>query len=314
MRKTQPSLNALRAFEAAARHLSFTKAGVELRVSQAAVSYQVKTLEELLGVRLFHRVTRGLALTDEGQALAPVLIECFARMAGILERFEDGHYREVVTVGAVGTFAVGWLLPRLRAFSESHPFVDLRLLTNNNRIDMAGEGLDFAIRFGDGSWTGTDAVCLFSAPLAPLCAPETAVRLKQPKDLTREVLLRSYRVDEWTRWFAAAGLPCPLLKGPVFDSSLALAEAAAQGAGVALLPARLFAHDLRRRRLVRPFDLAVDVGAYWLTWLRSKPLTGAMHAFKQWLMEASAADRDRPAPTAKPSAKRRTPRAAAPRT
>src|ERR1700744_3068883 len=138
-------LNALRAFEASARHLSFTRAGLELGVTQAAVSHQVKGLEARLGAALFRRLPRGLALTDEGQSLLPVLDESFARMGQALDRFVAGHVREVLTVGVVGTFAVGWLLPRLGAFREAEPFVDLRIATHNNRVDLAGEGLDCAI-------------------------------------------------------------------------------------------------------------------------------------------------------------------------
>lgn len=134
-------LNALRAFEASARHLSFTRAAIELCVTQAAVSHQVKSLEAQLNVALFKRLPRGLMLTSEGETLLPVLRECFDRIAQTLGRFDGGHYREVLTVGAVGTFAVGWLLPRLGDFQARFPYVDLRLSTNNNRVDVAAEGL-----------------------------------------------------------------------------------------------------------------------------------------------------------------------------
>ena len=278
-------LNALRAFEAAARQLSFTRAGLELRVTQAAVSHQVKGLEATLGVSLFRRLPRGLALTEEGEALLPVLSDAFRRIGAALERFEGGRLREVLTLGAVGTFVTGWLLPRLADFRAAHPFVDLRLLTNNNRVDLAGEGLDCAIRFGDGAWHGTRATRLLAAPLSPLCAPDLARRLRAPADLARETLLRSYRTDEWTRWFAAAaGLPAPAIRGPVFDSSLTMAEAAVQGAGVALLPARMFGHELRQGRLARPFAAEVTLGAYWLARLGSRAETPAMAAFRAWLL------------------------------
>jgi LysR family transcriptional regulator of beta-lactamase len=284
MRSNLP-LNALRAFEASARHLSFTRAGLELFVTQAAISHQVKGLEEILGVRLFRRLPRGLALTDEGLALLPVLEDAFRRIGATLDRFEGGRLREVLTVGAVATFAVGWLLPRLRDFQDAHPFVDLRILTNNNRVDLAGEGLDCAIRFGNGAWHGTEAVRLLEAPLSALCAPALAERLRTPADLGSLPLLRSYRADEWARWFEAAGGACPALRGIVFDSSIAMAEAAAQGAGAALLPVALFARDLRDRRLVRPFATEIAAGAYWLTWLKSRSETRAMAAFREWLGE-----------------------------
>ncbi len=281
-------LNALRAFEASARHLSFTRAGLELRVTQAAVSHQVNSLEEILGVRLFRRLSRGLALTDEGQALLPVLADSFARIRATLDRFENGHYREVVTVGAVGTFATGWLLPRLQNFCAAHPYIDLRLLTNNNRVDLAGEGLDYAIRFGDGSWHGVEAAPLFPAPLSAVCTPAIAARLHEPADVAGETLLRSYRADEWARWFDAAGTACPTIRGAVFDSSVTMAEAAAQGIGVALLPVRMFSRELDAGRLVQPFRTEIALGQYWLTSLKSKRETAAMQAFRAWLLEGAA--------------------------
>jgi LysR family transcriptional regulator, regulator of gene expression of beta-lactamase len=277
----------LRAFEAAARHESFTRAGLELHVTQAAVSHQVKSLEGILGVLLFRRLPRGLALTEEGEALHPILTEALRRIANTLDRFEGGRMREVLTLGVVGTFAIGWLVSRLREFSAAYPFVDLRLMTNNNRVDLAGEGLDYAIRFGDGAWHGTEAARLFNAPLSPLCAPAVARRLSQPADLARETLLRSYRADEWTRWFAAAGLPSRVIRGFVFDSSLAMAEAAVQAAGVALLPVCMFERDVQQERLIQPFPIDVTLGAYWLTRLKSRAETRAMQAFRDWLLAAS---------------------------
>jgi len=282
-------LNALRAFEAAARNLSLTRAGLELHVTQAAVSHQVKTLEDILGTPLFRRLPRGLALTEEGEALLPVVSNAFRDISGTLERFQGGRLREVLTVGAVGTFVTGWLLPRLDAFQAAHPFVDLRLMTNNNRVDLAGEGLDYAIRFGDGAWHGTETVQLFEAPLTPHCTPALARRLQQPGDLAREILLRSYRTDEWARWFDAAGLPCPVLRGFVFDSSITMADAALGAAGVALLPAPMFARHRRDGRLARPFATEVTLGAYWLTRLKSRTESRAMLAFKQWMLAASGA-------------------------
>jgi LysR family transcriptional regulator of beta-lactamase len=278
-------LNALRAFEVSARHLSFTRAGNELHLTQTAVSQHVKNLEHRLGKQLFRRVPKGLALTDEGIALLPVLVDAFDRIATTLEACKSNLRKEVLSVGTVGTFAVGWLLPRMRDFQARHPFVELRLLTNNNRVDLAGEGLDYAIRFGDGHWHGTEAMHLFSAPLAPVAAPSVAARIRTFRDLGRETLLRSYRTDEWAAWFQKAGSEPPLLTGPIFDSSLVLADAAAQGAGVALLPLRLFSRDLQGRRLVNLFDTQVDLGSYWLTKLTSRRETEAMRAFRKWLAQ-----------------------------
>ncbi len=164
----------------------------------------------------------------------------------------------------------------------------ISLFTNNNRVDIAGEGLDYAIRFGDGAWHGTEAQALLAAPLSPMCTPALDAALQSPADLAGQVLLRSYRADEWVQWFATAGCPCPMLRGAVFDSSLTMAEAAAQGAGIALLPVRMFARELQQGRLVRPFAQEVSNGRYWLTRLKSRPVTQAMLAFNAWLLEAGA--------------------------
>jgi LysR family transcriptional regulator of beta-lactamase len=282
-------LNALRAFESSARHLSFTRAARELNVTQAAVSQQVRSLEERLGAQLFKRLPRGLGMTDEGLALLPVLSDAFGRIDAVLKQFEGGHFHEVLTVGVVGTFAVGWLMPRLNRFRAVHPFVELRLLTHNNLVDFAAEGFDFAIRFGDGNWPGTQAAALLDAPLTVLCAPELAQRIHTPRDLAMETLLRSYRADEWALWFAAAGLEAGAIRGPVFDSSRLMVEAAMQGAGVALAPARMFERELQSGRLVRPFELEVSTGGYWLSWVKSKRMTPAMQAFRTWIVSEAAA-------------------------
>ena len=277
-------LNALRSFEAAARHLSFTKAGLELRVSQAAVSQQVRILEESLRVKLCRRLTRGLALTEEGEALLPAISDAFSRINQVLDRFENGRIREILTIGVVGTFASGWLLPRLRSFTAGHPHIDVRIFANNNRVDLGGEGLDYAIRFGDGAWHGTNAERLVDAHFTPMCAPTVAKRLKNPVDLHKEVLLRSYRVGEWAQWFDGVKCRQPRMTGPTFDSSVSLAHAAAQGAGVALLPVVLFSDDLSRKRLVCPYDSQVHLGSYWLSSLKSKKHSPAMKAFRDWIL------------------------------
>jgi LysR family transcriptional regulator of beta-lactamase len=277
-------LNALRAFEASARHLSFTRAAIELCVTQAAVSHQIKALETRLRVQLFRRLPRGLALTDEGVALQPALAESFDRIAELVEGIANGEATQLLSVAAVGTFATGWLLPRLSGFRAAHPRIDLRLFTNNNRVDLAGEGLDYAIRFGDGAWHATETVPLMEAPLTPLCTPAMARELREPCDLLGVPLLRSYRADEWPRWFEAAGVVAPTLKGPVFDSSLAMAEAAMLGAGVALAPASMLGRLVDDGALVRPFDIGVSTGRYWLTWLKSRAPSPAMTAFREWIL------------------------------
>ena len=285
MFRAQLPLNALRAFEASARHLSFTRAAAELFVTQAAVSHQVKALEQRLGATLFRRLARGLVLTDEGQALLPVVSDSFDRIDRAMQRFQSGAVREVLTVGVVGTFAVRWLLPRIVDFREANPLIELRLLTHNNKVDLAAEGLDMAIRFGDGAWHGVRSEEIMTAPLSPLCTPRLAARLESPRDLASVPLLRPYRSQDWNAWFAAAGVEPPRLSGPVFDSSSLMVQAATQGAGVALAPPMMFGRELHARQLVQPFPITVEAGSYWLTSLKSRPLTPAMEAFRAWCQD-----------------------------
>jgi LysR family transcriptional regulator of beta-lactamase len=285
MDRAQLPLNALRAFETAARHLNFTRAALELRVSQTALSHQIISLEARLGFALFRRLPRGVALTDEGAALVPVLHEAFDRIGATLDRCVGGTFRESVTIGVVATFATGWLMRELPDFTARHPEIDLRLLSNNNRVDLAGEGLDYAIRFGDGAWHGVEATEIMPAPMTPMACSQVAERTTDVRALSRQPLLRSYRADEWVRYFHSVGIEAPTIKGPVFDSSLAIAQAAMQGAGFGLLPRAMFSTDLGVGRLVAPFDHDIDLGRYWLTRLNSRPVTPGMRAFANWLQE-----------------------------
>lgn len=283
------NLGALKAFEAAARALSLTRAADELNVTQAAVSHQVRLLENQLGVELFRRLPRGLALTDEGLNLLPAIQEAFGRIDTALDRVGDGLAREVVHVGAVGTFASGWLLPRLGEFARAHPRVDVRVSTHNNRVDPAAEGLDFAIRYGRGTWPGMHSALLMAAPVAPLCTPNIAAQLRDAEDLMRFTLLRSYFVDDWRLWFEAAGVaPAGSINGPIFDSSLTMVQCALQGLGIALAPPAMFERELAEGRLAQPFELALDAGGYWLTRLALKPVGDGADAFAAWIERAAA--------------------------
>jgi len=282
------SLNTLRAFDAAARHLNFTRAADELCVTQAAVSHQVKALEDHIGRALFRRTARGLVLTDEGVALAPTVADSFARIERQLDACKAGGPREVLTVGVVGTFAVGFLLERLARFRAEYPRIELRLLTHNNKVDLSAESLDYAIQFGDGAWRSVEADHLMAAPLSPLCAPGVLDQLRRPEDLRTQRLLRSYRSQDWQAWLQAAGVKGVTPQGPLFDASAIMVQAAMFGEGVALAPPCMFVRELQQGRLAQPFELAVDVGGYWLTRLMSKEPTPAMLAFRTWLLAQSS--------------------------
>ncbi|MFQ1702099.1 LysR family transcriptional regulator [Loktanella agnita] len=278
-------LNALRTFEVAARQGSFTRAAVELRVTQAAVSHQVARLEDLLGVTLFTRSSGGLLLSEEGKALFPMLERCFDTIGRALDMVDGRRHVTVIRVGVVSTFALGWLMPRLPRFHDSHPHVDLRLFTNNNRVEIAREGLDIAIRFGKGPWPEHEAVQLMEAPITPLCTPALAAELRGPADLAGRTLLRSYRANEWKLWCAAAGVDCPALDGPVLDSSVAIAELATLGQGIALLPVAMFQRQIAAGQLVQPFQTLLPAGGYWLTYPTGRKLDAATGDFLHWIRQ-----------------------------
>jgi LysR family transcriptional regulator, regulator of gene expression of beta-lactamase len=278
------SLNTLRAFSAAARHLSFTGAGKAMFVTQAAVSHQVKALEDQLGVSLFRRTTRGLVLTDEGHALAPVVEEALGRIEKMLAAIAKGTPPQVLNISVVGTYALGFLIERLPQFRALHPQIDLRLMTNNNVVDMWGESLDYAIRFGDGAWRAVESALLMRAPISPLCAPHFGETLKVPSDLASHRLLRSYRSQDWTDWFGDTGVANITASGPIFDTSPAMVQAAILGEGIALAPPSMFSRELARGDIVQPFAASVDVGGYWLTKLISKQTSPAMATFKAWIL------------------------------
>lgn len=289
-------LKSLRAFEAAARHLSFTQAAIELNVTHSAVSQQVKLLEEQLNSPLFLRVPRGLMLTPAGEHLLPVLNDSFDRIAQLLDYFADRKVREKVKIGVIGTFAIGFLLPRLAGFYQKHPHIELQISTNNNRVDVAAEGLDYAIRFGSGAWHGTTAQYLCDSPLTPLCTPQIARQLQQPADLLNFTLLRSYRRDEWNAWLQQASGPQlpPTHPVIVFDSSVTMLEAAQSGIGIAIAPARMFRHLLSNNRISRPFQSEISFGSYWLTHLQSRAETSAMREFALWLSAELVMDEAEP--------------------
>lgn len=282
------SLNTLRAFEASFRHLSFTRAGEELGVTQAAVSHRVKALEKHFDTQLFRRTTRGIIPTDEAVQLAPAVSEAFARMSEALTALADSERRTVISLSAVGTFAIGFLADRLAGFAATHPSIDLRLQTNNNLVDIWIETLDFAIRYADGPWTGVDAQKLLSAPLTPLCTPKIAAALSRPSDLSDFTLLRSFRTNDWPLWLNAAQAGKTVARGPIFDSSITMVQYALAGKGIALAPPAMFKKELMSGSLVQPFELEVGDGAYWLAYNRTKSVTAAAEEFRAWLMEACA--------------------------
>lgn len=258
---------------------------MELFVSQAAVSQQVRLLEEKLGVTLFKRLPRGLELTDEARLLYSKISEGFNSIEKAYRQFEGGTIREALNISCVGTFALGWLLPKIEDFQQKHPSIELSIQTNNNVVSIAGEGVDFAIRYGSGNWASSHNQLLFEAPLTLLCRPETAMRLLTPGDIIGEKLLRSYRHEEWDNWFAVAGIAPFRVNGPVFDSSRLIIDAVMIIDGVALAPDIMFQPEIKQGLLVRPFDIYSGDDGYWLTWQRARKITHSMQIFREWIIQ-----------------------------
>lgn len=289
-----PPLNALKAFDAAARHLSFTRAALELCVTQAAVSQQIKNLEADLGRPVFRRVGRALLLTDAGQELAKITQEAFARLSSGVARLRAQAESGVLTVTVMPSLAAKWLVPRLGRFYARHPGIDLRLHSSWEVMDLRRSDIDLALRHGKANQPGVLAEKLASEQIFPVCSPKLMKEgphpLRRPEDLRHHVLLQDRGLD-WARWLDVAGVKgLAAHKGPSFiDSNLAL-DAAAAGQGVALGRTLICADDLASGRLVRPFAVSVPFAEpYWFVCLPERSDDPKIVAFHDWLIEELAA-------------------------
>lgn len=291
MPRALPPLNSLRAFEVAARHLSFTRAAEELHVTQAAVSHQVKALEARLGVPLFRRLPKGLLLTEEGHALLPELREAFDRLAQAVDRVGRSGATGSLTISLLTTFALGWLVPRLPQFQAAHPSIDVRLTTTARLVDFAIEDVDVAIRYGAGGWAGLRCDKIFDDVVTPLCGRRFKDKLRKPEDVLSLPLLHEQYEHDWRTWFNAAGLSVGRLKpGPVFDSTRVAIEGAIAGAGIAVGAPFLFAPEIATDQLFQPFDLVVPNGkAYWLVSPEVTAERPKIKAFRDWILAEAAA-------------------------
>src|SRR6516162_11176481 len=269
VRRSLPQLNALRSFEAAARHQSFTRAADELCVTQGAVSHQVKALEAELGLKLFNRGLRGLAITEPGRNYLAAVQDAFDRIALGTDRLLQRQQAGIVTVSTSPDFAAKWLVSRLGRFSEAHPEIELKISATMHHADFAREDVDLAIRHGDGNWPGLNAVNLTAEELFPVCSPKLVTSrggIREPEDVLRFPLLHLDDRFDWSRWLEAAGAPSEgLLHGPILNHASMLIDAAIDGQGIALARTMLAANDLITGRLVRPFRTALPLkNTYWM--------------------------------------------------
>lgn len=292
-RRRLPPLPALRAFEAAARHLSFKQAAEELSVTPTAISHHVRLLEDLLGLRLFERRARAVALTPAGEALYPVLRQSFDAIADMLARLRTPAPRTVVTLSATVAFTARWLLPRVAAFHRANPGIDLRLHASDDPADLDAGVADAAIRYGRGPYPGLAAEKLLQDAFAPVCAP--GLKLRRPQELASQTLIhfewRHERRDSptWACWLQRAGLADLQPKAQlVFTDESHAIQAAVTGQGMALASLVLVADELARGTLVQPFWPALEGYAYWFVYPEDAGDTAPVAALRQWIGEELA--------------------------
>ncbi|RTE90288.1 MULTISPECIES: transcriptional regulator GcvA [Bradyrhizobium] len=290
-----PSLNGLRAFEAAARHLSFTLAAAELNVTQTAISHQIRRLEEELGIRLFIRQNRALALTPEARDYLPGVRAAFNDLRLATDRLLRKDDDKVLTVSTLASLAAKWLLPRLSDFQEQHPGIDVRITTSTSLVDFQRDNVDAAIRYGRGQWPGLRADWLMADELFPVCSPSLLrgdKPLRRPEDLRNHPLLHTSNAnsDDWRLWLTAAGLPADIARQPgiTFDMIFMTIQAAIDGIGVAMGRTSYVQDDIAKGRLVVPFKIALPADAgFYLVAPEGRRESPKLTAFRQWMLAAT---------------------------
>ena len=288
-----PPLSALRAFEAAARLQSFSKAAEELNVTPAAISHQVHALEEDLGVKLFHRLNRAVELTASGRILLPGLSEAFAGIQASVRRLRSHNDTGTLTITASPSFAAKWLVLRLHRFQEQWPAIDVRISASNELVDLTRGDFDLAIRYGTGRYPGLHVELLAENEVFPACSPrllENGPPLRSPEDLRQHMLIHDEMVDRdplmptWAMWLKAAGVVDAPARSVTFGGPQLALEAAIAGQGVVLAYSTIAAADLADGRLVRLFSLSLpDVFSYYIVTAPGALERAKVKAFRDWL-------------------------------
>lgn len=295
MARRLPPMNTLRAFEAAARYLSFTEAAAELHVTQAAVSHQIKSLEQALGVRLFRRLNRAIRLTGEGQDFVSEVRKALAHLAAGMDKLSAPDAGGPLTVSTLPSFASNWLVPRLGRFRERHPEIDVRISATLQLTDFQRDDVDVVVRYGMGVWDGVHIVRMMTEDIYPVCSPALVVgprALRRPEDLRHHTLLHDDAEVDWAMWLQAAGMAdIESAHGPSFTDSAMVIQAAVAGQGVALARGALAADDIAAGRLVKPFDFAIPAEyAYYILCLEATRDRPKIAAFRDWLLEEAGAE------------------------
>jgi LysR family glycine cleavage system transcriptional activator len=295
MRPRLPPLNNLKAFEAAARHESFTRAAEELCVTQGAVSQQVKALEEGLALKLFNRERQRLVITEAGRDYLTVVRDALDRIAVGTERLLQRQNAGVLTVSTSPDFAAKWLVHRLGHFAEANTGIDLRVSATLHHVDFAREEVDLAVRHGDGNWSGLDTVQLSSEKLFAVCSPKLLAgrrRLGKPADILKFPLIHLDSRGDWTKWLRAVDVhDAGAAHGPVLNRASMVIDAAINGQGVALARTTLAAWDLINGRLVRPFPDTLPLSkTYWIVCPKATSNVPKIVTFRNWLLAEAAED------------------------
>jgi LysR family glycine cleavage system transcriptional activator len=292
-----PPLNALKAFEASARQLSFTRAAEELFVTQAAISHQIKSLEEFLGIKLFMRKNRALLLSEEGQAYYLDIKEVFNKISDATERLLARGAKGAITVSLQPSFAIQWLVPRLNAFNALHPDIDVRIKAVDQPESSLTEDVDVAIYYGRGHWADIHAEQLQKEYLVPVCSP-LLLQGKKPlnivEDLVNHTLLHDTSRRDWKRWFKQVGVKATNVNhGPIFSHSAMVVQAALHGQGVALAHKFLAKPDIAAGRLICPFEEVLESkNAYYVVCRERQVDLGKIAAFREWVLETVAQDKE----------------------
>ena len=295
MARGLPPLNALPSFEAAARHLSFSKAADELHVTHGAVSRAIRNLEDHLGVRLFERATRSVRLTPVGTSYAAEVRDALDQLAAATITATGQQSSGALNVSALDGFVAKWLVPRLFRFRQAHADIDVRLSTTDKLADFVSDGIDIAIRYGRGQYPGLESHLLVEEDVFPVCSPaliEAAVPLRTPDDLKNHTLIHHDYYVDWSMWLMWAGIKgVNPHRGPAFRSTEHAVQAAILGEGVVLGPSALVGDDLAAGRLVRPFEISFPAElAYYVVYPPLALRREKVRAFRDWLLAEAAAD------------------------
>ncbi len=296
-----PPLNALRAFEAAARRLSFTKAAEELNVTPGAISQHIRQLEEYAGTPLFRRTGRSVLLTDAAQAALPMVRDAFDQITEAGRIMQAPARKGRVLVSCAPSFAAKWLAPRLERFQSSHPGIEAWVSADSHLTDFTTADADIAIRYGAGAYDGLKADKLLDETVLPMCSPrllEGPDAIRRPEDLIRHTLIHDAATDvdpscpDWTSWLQARGVGDRVdgRRGPRFNQSALAIEAAATGRGVVLAKRAIAASDIESGRLIAPFadgSISVDYG-YWVVWPKGRHLMEDVRTFIKWVKQEAA--------------------------